>query len=762
MKKLLTLASILLMAAGIILSISIAAFAESGVLAASSESGFEYVDANGDTQIEETDLAKAISGALKGTRVMKLRGDTEYIVGGNREQIVMVNNDLEIDLCGHTLTILQGGTDYAGRRYINISAGVALTVKNGTLCVRRCDSGNESISYPLFYFRDSKSGSTLNLENVNTYSGTLIYANKSTDATVNVTGGNHYTTHHKTLGYDDKLTDGGFIDSRTSTTFTASDALFFTDKSSFIVASLSTNTTLPSSFTFNNCTLISDPGDTDGSYTLVKYANSQTTLTFNGCDIYGSIAPIVSPKDENASPITAENVIFGYGTRISDAMTYSDYTIDGGVLNSAASTVNLDVIDCADDVSVGFSFTPLTIECVYTHEVGDEAAAEYTVTWHDANGDVIHTEKVTRGTTITPPDYQIPEKINNGWVYVIFDSGWSRTLYGEATEMTVTEDVSLYPSASKSLANLSAFMHNLSLFGNVTLNAYLPLESAPDGIELVEVQNGDGETIACNDLTVIDSGIRYAWYTVGSVGAIELGTELEVSVKFLFNGIEFSQTFSLSPAKYAETVLSSTSSWGDAKQMIADMIIYSNSIWQYVNGTAENDPALDALITAYRDLATPSEQITSESFTQGALGDYEALVPYVSSLTFDVAAYEPCYLIVMNDTAHVKDVRFITANGVVYDMNDTTAEYGDDEYLDVARSIGMSLYYIDSNVEIVLTVADDDGEEREVRGTYTLNDYYNGVYPTVYAESPESAARLDTLMRALRAYAASALAYQNR
>ncbi len=706
---------------------------------AATESGFQYFDANGDEQTTD-ELDKAISGAMKGTRVVKLLGDTEWEAAGSSEQIVLVTGAVEIDLCGHTLTVYQGGLNNPGRRRITVSGGATLTVKNGTLCVRRVDPGNEQSSYPLFYFRDSKSGGVLNLENVNTYSGTLIYANNSTDATVNVTGGVHYVT----LDYDSALTKGGFVNSCTAMTFTATNATFFADKSSYVVSS--TSTAAQSTFTFTGCKLVSDPGDSDGTYTLVKNVNAPTALYFNDCDIYGSIY--------------ADNVVLGSGTRISDAMTITDYTVEGGTLNASPSVETFVFNDCDDDVSDGFSFSKINVTCAFTHEVG-EAVSLCTVAWYDENGALITTEKVTRGATATPPEHKIPENVNNGWVKIEFDGGWSNSLYGEAVDLTVTEDVAFYPSVSLCIAYLSASRFNLSLFGNVSVNVYLPLEEAPDAIELVEVTDGAGVPVLKNEQAITDSGIVYAWYPIGSVGVMELGNDIELNVRFTYNGTEFLQTLLISPAKYAETVLSSATYYSDAKQMIADMIVYSNSIWQYVNATDENAPALDGLIAEYSELATPADRVTSESFTQGAAGDYGALYPYVSSITFDVAAYEPCYRLQLDSSARVKSVSFVTFGGAVYTMNEKNAEYDSNGYLTVARSIGMSLYYIDSEIEIILTV-DDNGTEREVRGSYTLNDYYNGVYPTLHTQSPESAARLDSLMRALRAYARSALAYKNR
>lgn len=737
MKRLIHLAP--LMALILFVVASVTAISLTAPVHANAASGepFEYVDASGDTQ-PTNDLSKAIAGALRGTRVIKLTEDADYIISGNNEYIATISGSLEIDLDGHTLNIYQNG-----RQYLNISGGANLTIKNGTMCVKRYDTGNEGISYPIFYFRNGKSGGVLNLEDVNTYSGTLIFSSSATDATVNVIGGEHHTTHHKILGYEPEYSDGGFVNSRTPMTFTASGATFFTDKSSLVVASTSAATA--STYTFTDCKLISDPKDNDGTYTLVKSESTDTTFTFNDCDIYGSVY--------------ADRVVLGNGTRICDSMTVTGYTTTGGTLNPSPSTETFTVMGCADDVSNGFTFAKQDVICPFTHEVG-EVIATCAVSWHDENGSLICTENVTRGATATPPEHTIPEKIRNGWVDITFDGGWAHTLYGQAADLTVTEDTSFYPSASVCRSRLDSLMHNLTLFGNVSLNVFLPLEDAPEGIELLGLTNADSEEFTPSDSLFAQGGVRYTWYIIGSVGAIELGTELEVNARFLYNGIEFTQTFMLSPAKYAETVLSSTA-FGDAKQMIADMVIYSNSIWQFVNKTDSNDPALDALITAYLDLATPKDDVTSESFTQGARGEYASLYPYVTSLTFDVAAYEPCYLLKFDSSACVKGVRFVAASGAVYATNTDTAEYDENGYLLTARSLGMSLYFIDSRVEIILTV-DDGGTDHEVRGAYTLNDYYNGVHPRLNAESPEDATRLDSLMRSLRAYAASALAYKNR
>ena len=280
---------------------------------------FEYVKGGKTFVIPATNanvIVDVFGFADKGTTI-KLLADYTW----NGTTLKYVQRDVILDLGGHTLTVQQNPN--AANNYIvnyfELQNG-EFTIQNGNVRTVLMDAeGKETDkAYPLVRIvKESKVSeyATLNLINVNTYGGNLIYNMTFLDAVINVEGGEHYLTQKS------KDVTGTFIETRANSVVTVTGAKFYvSNNSNGLVTSMSykqTEGTKASSFTFTDCDIY---GETS-SKNLISNSNEFTTFAFNNCKIVGAINPAKHNFESSVGVATDGSIVFGMGTSYINGVT---------------------------------------------------------------------------------------------------------------------------------------------------------------------------------------------------------------------------------------------------------------------------------------------------------------------------------------------------------------------------------------------------------------------------------------------------------
>lgn len=761
---------------------------------------FKYT--SGSKTVYGIDLVVALTSADAGTTVYFLE---DFEIQTEKEPICYIQKNITVDLDGHSLTVYQ---EWQSSFYIQAN----VTFKNGEIrTVRTSDYKKEytspngvasnaafnNKSYPLFYM--ASPDKSLTLENITSYSGSLILSTKQ-NCVINIVGGAHFATNHDTAGAQG--TWGGLIETRANTTVNVTGAILFADRSSWIVTSGSyyTDATNPKStvYKFTDCKIISDPNDNDGRFDLVKYANENTKLEFNNCQIFGSINPTVYSGDKkggangtsNWGSIDVKNIVFGEGTRVAKGyegigeFTILGYSVaNGGLeLTEDAYTEQIVLKICNDNpYTEGYVFTRITFNLTYGYLVASKD--NIAVTYHYPDG-TVRIANYPVNTVITVfPTYQNPGTIDNGWVRIELDGGWSSVGYGEKlTSLTVTERVHLYPSATSAKAYLSSGRQNLTLYGNVGVNLLLEdIDSRPDGIVFSGVYDDLGSEIAIIRGGITSNGKVYDMYEISRMSVLEIDNHITVKVKFTYYGIEFVQTVNLRADRYVETTLLSSNTAPLARTLIADMVRYANAIYQYKMGDfSANCPIYEREITlkdgSVSTLTSVAALYSSDNGTADDFSNPQSLKAneYIKGISYDLGGADPGYVIFFKEGSRVVDVR-VEMNGVWLservDAEIGNVSYGIDEsqsvyysgtkFLSVACTTGISVYNLKENVEIVVTFLDKSGARHTERisGSYNLASYYNGI-KAGESFTADDIARAKAILGALHSYAESTALYR--
>lgn len=308
---------------------------------------FSYLDVNENECITD-DIKDAIDNSADGTTITLLM---DYDIYSAAHPITNIIGTKTLDLNGFTLTLYQ-----RSQTTFYVEAGT-LTVKNGTLRAVRTDDlhtdGNsyQDSTYPVFYA--ATDNVNLVLEDLVFY-GACIFTAPAVGANITVNRGEFYSVQYVQGAW------GGIFDIRGQGSLTATDALFFTDSSSWVFTSASRyskGNPRDNVFTFNGCTLISDPDD---SGDLIKYANEYTKVYFIDCDIFGKIYPAVHGSDVTYSngaytatkfgAVKAGSISFGAGTRYttSKSIISAAKPAEGYARVVEGYTLEKTVFDCND------------------------------------------------------------------------------------------------------------------------------------------------------------------------------------------------------------------------------------------------------------------------------------------------------------------------------------------------------------------------------------------------------------------------------
>lgn len=695
---------------------------------------------------ESADFKAAIPLAEENTTVTLLKNVT---LTESQKGFLEFKKPITLDLNGFSIELIQ-----EGEAHFYVKADI--TVKNGTLrSAMNASAAYPGRSYPMFCYGVSMKGLTINLENVNSYAGSLVFAWNCSGNSLNVVGGQHVALNRGTGN------DNGWLDVRGDFEFTATDALFVSNEYSQIISSLSfkdwDTTYLAANFTFNNCDLITEKGTS----TILGCANENSTFVFNGCNIYGRINPTLKADDQNAgySAIKAGAIILGEGTRLlgKNDIAGDVITADNGlVITNKEYTKTISYKSYTIDSTTGkFTFTDKTVEVTLLKQVTTPENAYVFINFYKEDGKTIYkTLKLQYGESFTAPSYTAAE--SNGWFKTTY-SGWT-TAVGSTNVVTsfkATADTNYYPAVGTDITpNITAALYNLTLTGKIRNNFYLP--EAPEGIEIIGVYDVNGNKLSGQRVVFNGGETVYTLYILGEVGAAELTKATNISVKFSLLGNEYTQYISLSPSQYAAAILKDSvaanpSFPSTAHTLVSDLVRYSNSLCYAING--EEDSTLSALLEEYPAALSPLPSNNAfANYTTNTTG----IAGVIASIQLEVSSTEPRWIFNIASGVSVNSIT-ITTEGYLPSVVDGV-NFGRITYK-TTKSENGKVFYTENipmyNLDRVLNieVALENGEIR--RATYNLDAYYKG-----FSAEGGSYTAVRDFLRSFRAFAASSSGYK--
>ncbi|MBQ8688853.1 MAG: hypothetical protein IJ515_00635 [Clostridia bacterium] len=291
-------------------------------------------------------LYDVLSNAESGTTV-QLLCDVEVYPEGNGD-IAIIKAGITFDLNGKTLSINQVKTTDGpnGESTIEIDTTETVTLKNGTVGVKHTDTTS---AYPLFRNGDHGYAVNLNIENVTSYSGGLVYAFSGNGSNINITGGEHYVI------YTAQGSIGGIVGMLCSGNVKVSDALVYVGSRGRLFGAASRTVSLYNpgvEFVVENSEIIAEKV----THNIIQSANEFTTVYFRNSYVYGSLAPVSNNGYDNNNqynPFVQAGITIGQpdaNTVMLDSASYytSSATVTDGVVSpevgifvSGASTLDV-------------------------------------------------------------------------------------------------------------------------------------------------------------------------------------------------------------------------------------------------------------------------------------------------------------------------------------------------------------------------------------------------------------------------------------
>ena len=803
MKKIARICGIVLCALLLASASSLCAAAEDGGIAAGEGVVFEYTSGGVKKYADSTvDFGTVVAQADQGSTVYM---HSDYTVESSQNgPIATVNRKLTLDMQGHTFTLKDKyeSSKNNGQISIYVSTADGFTVKNGTVISGFSTSAQKERAYPFFHF--GANGAVLNLENVNSYVGPIIYSWGTSNVKLNITGGEHHSVR---VGSG---CDGGFIDSRAGITASVRDAKIFISDNSWLVSSLHQNdkTGAPvSTFTFENCDVITESADIN----LIPYASEYTRIYFNGTRLFGgTVTPGENSgdRDKGIGVIADGGILLGEGTAWHTGFNYDAKCAiaDGYVLYNKEASKSISLSRFSGNLCDGYSIAAAASSSYTTaYNVFDPASVpKVTVYWRDEGGELLATTEAPENASATPPTLESYREVAGEWYTQVYD-GWSRTPGGAPdNKLIATDGVSFYVTRGSVKPNFTHTKYNLKLMGHVQLTLFVP-EFLPSNVSVVGVYRSEAEAnagtgaVSKGKLTVGSDG-AYGEYIVGWSGATRLYETKSIYVKYTVKHdgrtSTLVQQIKLSALGYLKALLAdserATPSYPRAAhKMVANILRYSYVLTETV-GLSQNSE-IAALYGKYVPaLLDEIDNSTDTDFPESTL-DVGELRNYVQSIAFEVGSYQPRYRIVFKKDSGVTDMKigfegwfagsagepnwkeqtfsynktsgilyydslgqYVNTSGKVCDVEGNVLEGKSagtvSSNIAVLYSDNIQIYNINMDMTVTLTTSGGT-----VSGQYGINTYYNGIKETLDTQTLTSVRKF---LKVMRAYGESVVAYR--
>ena len=386
-----------------------------------------------------------------------------------------------------------------------------------------------------------------------------------------------------------------------------------------------------------------------------------------------------------------------------------------------------------------------------------------TLTWLDRNGDVIATEQVLDGSTVPLRAIENPYAIVNNYYKATYNA-WAYA----SGEFVMSEGALIVGNTTlKNVAVLEStfvdLLFNIDLNDNLCLKYYLPkdfLDNNVEGVKFVSAtRNG---TLKENNGTTTLDGKHYYFYNAYT-GYAGFCSEAKwvITYKVELDGYTYtlSREFSISPLSYVKYILEDkTDTFKDSKQHIANFLRFANEFMYVRNDSSYG--TVHALYEEYKSLCSEYENdiLDPTGLTLGELGNY------IKAIYFNVSSDRAQYSIDFKENSKVKAVK-ITKIGVASGRTDTLITlmpYGNtyfdanNTYHKTWNSNALKFYNFFGTLNVELTVENDDGTTKVVKGTYDVNSWYAGAS----FKDDEEKAMWGDLLKALKELGDSTFAFR--
>lgn len=237
-------------------------------------------------------------------------------------------NKVTLDLGGKTLNVVENVRSTA---LFGIQSQNAFTICNGNLNVSNIYAENAGKTYPLISLEWGNSKFVM--DGVTYKGGPLIFNGNSKGCSVTITNSDFNVN---TVGGHTRNT---FVESRAAMTFSATDSNFYLQTGG-LIASICYNggtdvSKLTSTYTFTNCDIFRTKNGSS-LQELVPIANGYATITFNACNLHGTLNPKMDANDTSYAqgnmlgiPPREDTIVLGEGTTLASGASFTCTKIDG-------------------------------------------------------------------------------------------------------------------------------------------------------------------------------------------------------------------------------------------------------------------------------------------------------------------------------------------------------------------------------------------------------------------------------------------------
>ncbi len=720
-----------------------------------------------DDKVTYYDSVDDFANIVKNATLVTLLNDIEVTPTAS----VIINNNITFELGGHRLTLVQTQKNTA---FTTGASNKTIIFQNGSVAtVPGAASGTYSTS--TFCFLYVSRDSNVEFNDVSGSVGTLVFVYNG-HANVKVTGGTY------TLNINTSDVTPGFISSRSNVEVEITGTTIYVDKG-YLMSSESYNEALSqisdktsidldaigksyeSNYTFTDCKIIGQQVTTDVMYRL----NAFTTVTFDGCYIYGSMTPNYDGTDSTGLTYLFNEATGKYVTWPSacECGAFADANNDGKcdvetckkynpayeikrIYIAASTPANIvlqggTLYTSASDLATNASRPDYVIAHTVTENVEidgllytfDRMADYAYVIWYDEKGNELEKQMIAENFTLEAYEYAAAGGTTNGWYKIggYVANSWTDKLGGTvAVDLSkvdlanLTGNLEYYPQAADISAYLSAAMYNLSITGAIRNNLYIP--ETPENVEILGVFVGDREVTGTKVLfrDYNNAPVYYTLYVINEVGATEFTKATTVTVKYTVDGTELTQLYSLSAESYANIIYNDkangTGAYGEAAyNVVADLVRYSYLLSVYANVEDDNLTAL------YNKMSDMCSELPADNEMAGSTTNTSEFAG-LGSIQYEASSYEPRWKFNLNESAQIVDIKITLEgwnSGVYADRtNFGTQTYGiegvvrSNGYITAAYTQNIPVYNMVYNFNITFVKADGS----EANGTYSLKDYY--------------------------------------
>ncbi len=414
---------------------------------------------------------------------------------------------------------------------------------------------------------------------------------------------------------------------------------------------------------------------------ITKFHGANSTIYFEGCDLYGKIQGLASnkitlgPDNRIDVPDTASTKAFVLADGVSFAKA-SNGAVSIAITDFALPTFTVDASNklTADSFRNEVALENIAMNCdLITYASNEVPESVKTVTWLDVDGSTIASEAWVAGSAVAHPEHS---GVSGADYYFKLRYVWTYSDGSDASEGIVKDDIEnvFKPEKVYTADAISGMKANMALLTDMSFNLYLPIS---DKISDLVITDSKGSMMSYEVVNVLGKDMyRISWKQAINDFAPEI-----VTVSYVAYGTDLSVEVALDPIKYA-TLVASTYECGSVEATLAyEIVNYKASVSTFVamvnNSTFQNDRYDEFLqVFAAHENCTCVDTSVNISDEEAAV-DYSALMPDVQWVQYQLSIDEIGMIIKADENAEVS-VYYIGIDGEQVDLEvvyNKTAQY---------------------------------------------------------------------------------------